>query len=245
MRALTDTAGSLTTLTTMRRQPTAVALIACVLTAAGCGSSAPKRAATSTPTTAAPTSAPGCKAVAAPKPKDEQHLAAPSVKLNPSKRYTATLQTNCGTITIALSVKRAPKTVASFVALARSGFYDGLTFHRIARAAGTDFVVQGGDPTGTGNGGPGYTITETPPRGARYTRGVVAMAKTEVEPAGTSGSQFFIVTASDSRLPPLYAILGHVTHGEQAVSRIAAAPADVQQFPTFPIVIKRATIKTS
>jgi cyclophilin family peptidyl-prolyl cis-trans isomerase len=217
---------------------------------AGCGSSSPKPAATATTaattaTTAPPTSAPGCKAVAAPQARSEPKLSRPRSKLAAGKSYSATLRTNCGTIVMALDVKRQPRTVASFVALARRGFFDGLTFHRIATTNGVDFVIQGGDPTGSGNGGPGYTITEKPPAGARYTRGVVAMAKTGVEPAGTSGSQFFIVTAADAQLPPDYAILGRVTSGEQTVSKIAAAPADASSFPIYPIVISKLTIKTS
>ena len=139
--------------------------------------------------------APRCQKVAAPAPKGEQHLSKPTTTLAAGKRYDVDLQTNCGTITIRLATGRAPKTSASFADLVKRGFYDGLTFHRIVH----DFVIQGGDPLGTGLGGPGYTVVEKPPGDLAYTTGVVAMAKTEADPPGASGSQFFIVTAPDAR----------------------------------------------
>src|ERR671938_355848 len=101
--------------------------------------------------------------------------------------------------------------------LGRSGFYDGLAFHRIV----PDFVIQGGDPAGNGSGGPGYTVVEPPPSSLKYTPGVVAMAKTQAEPAGASGSQFFVVTGSQAQvLTPDYALLGRVTGGMDVVSKI-------------------------
>ena len=136
-----------------------------------------------------------CKKVAAPEPKGAQHLSKPTATLPAGKRYDVDLQTNCGTITIRLATGRAPKTSASFANLVKRGFYDGLTFHRVVH----DFVIQGGDPLGTGQGGPGYTVVERPPPDTAYTTGVVAMAKTEADPSGTSGSQFFIVTAARRR----------------------------------------------
>jgi cyclophilin family peptidyl-prolyl cis-trans isomerase len=119
-----------------------------------------------------------------------------------------------------------------------------VTFHRIARSPdGGDFVVQGGDPTGTGQGGPGYSVTERPPEDAQYTRGVVAMAKTEIERPGTSGSQFFIVTAEDAGLPPDYAVLGRVVGGDEAVRRIAAVPSEEPLgTPQTPVVIRSIEI---
>jgi peptidyl-prolyl cis-trans isomerase B (cyclophilin B) len=142
-------------------------------------------------------------------------------------------------------VKDSPKTAGSFASLVKKGFYDDLTFHRIAQdpASHADFVIQGGDPLGNGQGGPGYSVTERPPGDAQYTRGVVAMAKTAVEPPGTSGSQFFIVTAEDAGLPPDYAIAGKVVKGESIVSRIAAVPADPQtEAPQAPVVIQSAKL---
>src|SRR5207244_2334132 len=91
-------------------------------------------------------------------------------------------------------------------------------FHRVV----PQFVIQGGDPLGNGTGGPGYEVVEPPPKGTVYRRGVVAMAKTAVQPPGASGSQFFVVTAAaDAGLPPVYAVLGRVTSGMEAVDRIA------------------------
>jgi peptidyl-prolyl cis-trans isomerase B (cyclophilin B) len=185
----------------------------------------------------------GCKAVKAPKPKGAQHLSPPTLTLDRRRTYTVVLQTNCGEIDIRLDVARAPKTAASVASLVKLGFYDGLTFHRIGKDAnGNDFVIQGGDPLGDGSGGPGYSIRERPPASLAYTRDVVAMAKTEIEPPGTSGSQFFIVTAQDAQLHADYALLGRVVKGDDVVSRIAAVPTRQGERPTSPIVISKATL---
>jgi peptidyl-prolyl cis-trans isomerase B (cyclophilin B) len=124
--------------------------------------------------------------------------------------------TSCGSFDIALATAQAPKTTNSFAFLADRGFYDDLTFNRIA----TGFVIQGGDPLGTGLGGPGYSVDEKPPENLAYTKGVVAMAKTEAEPPGRSGSQFFVVTGADAGLPPEYALVGTVSKGMDVVERI-------------------------
>ena len=125
----------------------------------------------------------------------------------------------------------------------REHYFDGLTFHRIAKPAGKDFVIQGGDPLLTGNGGPGYSVVEPPSTGTQYLRGAVAMAKTDNEPPGTSGSQFFIVTAKDSKLPPEYALLGRVIGSTKAVRRIARLTTDpISEMPLDPVVIKRARL---
>lgn len=150
----------------------------------------------------------------------------PKMTIDMSATYIATMATSCGTFKVELDPKIAPNTVNSIVFLAHQGFYDGSTFHRIAR----DFVIQGGDPTGSGSGGPGYTTVDTPPKGAAYPIGTVAMAKTGSEPAGTAGSQFFIVTSASAQaaLAPsgtgLYAIVGHVVSGMDVVSKIAQLP---------------------
>jgi len=153
------------------------------------------------------------------------------------------MQTSCGEIEIALDVKRAPKTSASFVYLARRGFFDGLAFHRIVRG----FVVQGGDPAGNGQGGPGYTVVEPPPAGTRYTRGTVAMAKTQSDPPGASGSQFYIVTGTDAGLPPDYAVLGKVLRGDAVLGAMDAVPTagPSNDTPTAAVVINRVTITES
>lgn len=182
-----------------------------------------------------------CMRTAAPTPKGSQHLPKPTAALDSAKHYVVELATNCGPIDIRLAVQAAPRTTASFAYLVKRGFYDDLTFHRVA----TGFVIQGGDPNGDGSGGPGYTLVERPPSGLRYTRGTVAMAKTESDPPGTSGSQFFIVTAPHVPLPPQYALVGEVIAGMRSVQAIARVPTDPPQdgAPTQPIVIERATLR--
>jgi peptidyl-prolyl cis-trans isomerase B (cyclophilin B) len=183
-----------------------------------------------------------CKEVAAPAPKDVKGLEAPKSRLDSSKTYTATVATNCGTFSIELNTEEAPRTTASFVALARDGFYDGLGFHRIAPG----FVIQGGDPNGDGTGGPGYKTRDVPPDDVVYSEGVVAMAKGGPEPAGTAGSQFFVVTAPDAGLPADYAVLGKVVRGMEVVKRIEAqaAPDTPQQGgpPKDPVVMDSVKI---
>lgn len=190
-----------------------------------------------------PTPAPaaGCQAVQAPEPKPDGELSRPSLKLDPAKRYVATVQTSCGAFDITLDAKRAPKTGGSFVSLARRGFFDDGIFHRIV----PNFVIQGGDPTGTGMGGPGYSVTEAPPGGLEYTPGVVAMAKTGAEAPGTSGSQFYVVTGADAAtLPPDYALLGKVSRGLEVVERIGAVPTEGEGQPVDPVVIRSVRIRT-
>jgi peptidyl-prolyl cis-trans isomerase B (cyclophilin B) len=216
----------------------ALALLTLCLGAAGCGGSG---AGHTTPTrqAAAAASSHGCRKVSRPAPKAET-AKRPRARLAPGKAFTVTLQTSCGAIGIRLATSRAPKTAASFASLVRQGFYDGLTFHRVVPG----FVIQGGDPRGDGQGGPGYQITEKPPARLRYTRGVVAMAKTQADPPGSSGSQFFIVTGPDAQLPPDYALVGTVTSGLDAVDRIGAVPAGPDEQPTTPVVIEKATLSS-
>jgi cyclophilin family peptidyl-prolyl cis-trans isomerase len=163
--------------------------------------------------------------------------------LNPSKKYVVGLSTNCGSIEIQLDVHSAPRTTSSFAYLVKRGFYDRLTFHRVAAG----FVIQGGDPNGDGSGGPGYSVVEPPPSGIHYTLGTVAMAKTGPDPAGASGSQFFIVTAQEAPLPAQYALVGNVVGGLAAVEAIAKLPTDPPQDgqPTKPVVISHATLSAS
>jgi cyclophilin family peptidyl-prolyl cis-trans isomerase len=237
----------------MSRPALASLAAALALVAAGCGksndstsSTASTSAATATSSTATSPAGGSSAACTPAKPKNKgpQHFAKPTALLPANKPATLVMQTNCGEVDIALDVKRARRTSSSVAYLVRKGFYDGLSFHRIAKLpTGGDFVIQGGDPTGTGNGGPGYSVREKPPTGLRYSRGVVAMAKTEIEPAGTSGSQFFIVTAEDAGLPADYALLGKVTKGDDVVSKIAAVPTDSTEHPTQPVVITKATIR--
>ncbi len=133
------------------------------------------------------------------------------------EKLTAVIDTSCGSFDIALDTRRAPRTTNSFAYLARHGVYDGLAFHGISPT-----LIQTGDPSGSGTGGPGYRVDERPPPNLAYTRGVVAMAKTTAEPPGRSGSQFFVVAGADAALPPVYALLGRVSSGFDVVKRIAA-----------------------
>jgi cyclophilin family peptidyl-prolyl cis-trans isomerase len=211
-------------------------LVACAaaLGLGGCGGSSDDSAATPAKT-AAPAGLPaGCKQVAQPQPKPGQKLPRPKLSLSPSKTYVAAITTSCGSFDITLDVKDSPKTSASFASLADKRFFDGTTFHRIVPG----FVIQGGDPKGDGSGGPGYKVVEAPPRHVRYTPGVVAMAKTQFEASGTSGSQFFVVTGTKYQFAPEYALLGSVSGGQATVDRIAAVHADPQSgAPVSPVVI--------
>ncbi len=185
---------------------------------------------------------PGCQGVEKPAPKKVK-LKRPKAITSPGS-VTAAVDTSCGQFQIALDPQRSPKTVASFTYLVRKGVYDGTAFHRIV----PDFVVQGGDPTGDGTGGPGYFVDEPPPPDTEYTRGTVAMAKSAAEPPGRSGSQFFVVVAADAGLPPDYAILGKVGKGMGVVERIAKL-GDPQSgdtgTPLAPVVIQRITLGPS
>jgi peptidyl-prolyl cis-trans isomerase B (cyclophilin B) len=150
---------------------------------------------------------------------DDSHLKPPPQTVNRGDHFVAVIETNCGRFEIRLDARRSPRVVNSFVYLARSGFYDGLLFYRVV----PNFVIQGGDPTNNGTGGPGYSVVEPPPPGFKYRRGTVAVAKTLVAPAGASGSTFFIVSGSDGRLlPDEYAEIGQVSTGLATVKRIGA-----------------------
>ncbi len=182
----------------------------------------------------------GCQEVQASPPK-RVDLKPPRRKVGRSQSLVATVDTSCGSFEIALDARDSPKTVSSFVHLAREGVYDDTTFHRIVPR----FVIQGGDPLGTGSGGPGYSVDEPPPGNVEYTRGTVAMAKAATEPPGRSGSQFFVVTAADAGLPPQYALLGKVSSGKDVVDRIARLgdPASGQTgTPLATVVIRKITV---
>jgi peptidyl-prolyl cis-trans isomerase B (cyclophilin B) len=141
-----------------------------------------------------------------------------------------------------LDVRQSPKTSASMYYLVERGFFDGLTFHRVAAG----FVIQGGDPLGNGSGGPGYTVVEAPPQGTKYVRGVVAMAKTQTDPRGASGSQFFVVTGPNASLPPDYAVAGKVVSGIGVVEKIGALPTTPPSdgTPTPAVVMSRVTVSS-
>ncbi len=142
----------------------------------------------------------------------KQWNSAPDMVIDPAKRYTATMSTSMGDLVIALDAVQAPKTVNNFVFLAREGYYDGVIFHRIIQG----FMCQGGDPTGTGRGGPGYKFGDELPRPGQYEVGSVAMANAG---PNTNGSQFFIVSGpSGVGLPPQYSLFGKVVKGLEIVA---------------------------
>jgi peptidyl-prolyl cis-trans isomerase B (cyclophilin B) len=219
------------------------ALLACVLALSACGGSKSRKEDESSSTPAPTTSetATGCESVEQP-PAKSVKLPKPKTQLAAGKTYVATVSTSCGDFQITLDAKRAPKTGGSFKYLADKGFFDGTTFHRIVPG----FVIQGGDPKGNGSGGPGYHIVEAPPKDLQYTKGVVAMAKTELDAAGTSGSQFFVVTGEDTQLPPEYALLGKLSGGQDVVDRIEATPTDSSTgAPVDPIVIRSVKVSAT
>jgi cyclophilin family peptidyl-prolyl cis-trans isomerase len=160
----------------------------------------------------------------------------PKMTIDPARDYTATLETSCGPIEVALDARRTPQTVNSFVFLVEEGFYDGLTFHRIANSID---VIQGGDPSGDGTGGPGYALKDELSGKERYTRGAVAMANSGPD---TAGSQFFIVTGPGAQqLPKDYTVFGSVTDGLGVASEIQGLPVNGET-PTQEIYIDEITI---
>ena len=221
----------------MRRPLTAIlACLVLVLAACGDEEEQPAASATATPEDTGGEQGSGCAPAEPPAPKDAR-FGKPRQRLDRAKVYVATVTTNCGAFEVTLDAERAPKTGGSFKFLADKGFYDGLGFHRVVPG----FVIQGGDPKGDGSGGPGYSIVEPPPAGLRYVKGVVAMAKTGIEKAGTSGSQFFVVTG-DAGLPPDYALVGEVSAGQEVVDRIGVIPTDAGEKPVEPVVIESVEV---
>lgn len=144
----------------------------------------------------------------------KQYPSAPELSIDLAKKYTATITTNHGVIEVALDAEHSPITVNNFVHLARDEFYSGVIFHRVVPG----FVIQGGDPTGTGRGGPGYRFRDELDGPGGYNRGTLAMANSG---PNTNGSQFFICLAT-VKLPHAYTIFGQVTSGMDAVDAIAA-----------------------
>src|ERR1044072_1609089 len=179
-----------------------------------------------------------CTQVEGPEPTKAASFGAPGQPGKEGEVLTAVVETSCGSFKIALDFRRAPKTVNSFVFLSEEGFYDGLTCHRVAPG----FVIQGGDPLGTGTGGPGYSVDEKPPANLAYTKGMVAMAKSSAEPPGRSGSQFFVVLSADAGLPPEYALVGRVDEGIEVVERIGALGTPAEQ-PQQTALIDKITIE--
>jgi len=153
--------------------------------------------------------------------------------IDPSKKYKATIDTSAGQMTAELFAAEAPKTVNNFVFLARDGFYDGVIFHRVIKG----FMIQGGDPTGTGSGGPGYKFRDEPVN-RKYSRGILGVANAG---PNTNGSQFFVMH-SDYNLPPNYTIFGKLTGGEDVLDAIATAATGRQDRPNEPVAINSISI---
>jgi len=222
-------------------KPTVLIALLALLVFAGCGDDDGEPAKSAAGGGAKAGSEQSCVKAKAPLPKPAGREQKPTSDLDAEKTYRVEFQTSCGTFTVTLDTEGAPNTTASFVRLASTGFYNGTIFHRIVPG----FVIQGGDPTGKGTGGPGYKTVDEPPADARYTRGVVAMAKTAAEAPGTAGSQFYVVTGADAGLPPEYAIVGEVTAGMDTVRRIEAlGDPNGSELPRRTVVIERATVIT-
>ncbi|MGH8915950.1 MAG: peptidylprolyl isomerase [Acidimicrobiia bacterium] len=167
----------------------------------------------------------------------KQYTTPPELTIDLDKGYTATLDTNHGQIVIELDPVRSPQTVNNFVFLARDGYYDGVIFHRVIE----NFMIQGGDPTGTGMGGPGYKFRDEIEGAGNYSRGTVAMANAG---PNTNGSQFFICH-TDTGLPHAYTIFGKVASGMETVDSIATISTDGSDRPHDQVVINKATIDES
>jgi cyclophilin family peptidyl-prolyl cis-trans isomerase len=149
-------------------------------------------------------------------PKTQRFDGPPPMVVDPAKRYTAEMVTSKGTMTIALDPIAAPKTVNNFVFLARYHYFEGITFHRVIPG----FVLQGGDPEGTGRGGPGYRFEDELPKPGRYEIGSLAMANAGPD---TNGSQFFVISGPDgAALPPSYSLFGKVVKGLEVIPAIEA-----------------------
>ena len=181
-------------------------------------------------------------------PKKQKFDAAPEMGIDPSKRYTATMETSMGTLVIALDPIAAPITVNNFVFLAAQHYYDGIIFHRIIR----NFMCQGGDPSGSGRGGPGYQFVDELPQPFKYLKGAVAMANAG---SNTNGSQFFICADDLIRkevdpitgkkrnfLEPLYSLFGQVVKGLDIVEMMQNVPTGPGDRPKDDVVIRSVTI---
>jgi cyclophilin family peptidyl-prolyl cis-trans isomerase len=213
-----------------------------LLATAGCGGDDASDEAEATTTEATETEgSTGCSKVEAPAPRKDGDEEEPSERLDPERTWTLTFDTSCGRFVVTLDTAGAPATTASLVALAEDRFFDNTLFHRVVPG----FVIQGGDPTQTGTGGPGYSTVDAPASDTTYVRGVVAMAKTAAEPPGTAGSQFFVVTGTNIGLPPEYAVVGRVTEGLDVALLIDAIGDPTTEQPLLPVVIESVTAASS
>jgi cyclophilin family peptidyl-prolyl cis-trans isomerase len=193
---------------------------------------------TLTPT---PTRDPSVTVTASPSVTQKSFPGGAEQVVDPAKQYTATIKTSKGDFTVRLFADKAPNTVNSFVFLAKQGYFDGISIHRVIR----DFVIQGGDPTGTGSGGPGYS-TKDEPNEIRNTRGTLSMAK--VSGASEFGSQFFVnlkdnVSLDYTQPGNKFYPFGEVTSGMDVVDAIGASPTGAGDKPNPPITITTVTIE--
>lgn len=169
-------------------------------------------------------------------PKQQRFAEPPEMGIDPQKRYTATMSTSLGEIVIALDPIAAPRTVNNFVFLALNHYYDGVIFHRIIK----NFMCQGGDPEGSGRGGPGYKFGDELPKANQYKVGSLAMANAG---PNTNGSQFFIVSGPDGcRLPPQYSLFGQVVKGLEVVETMQSVATGSGDRPKTDVVIHSVTV---
>ena len=166
----------------------------------------------------------------------KQYPSPPLMTIDTSANYTATIRTNQGPFTVDLFASQAPKTVNSFVFLAQDGFYDGVIFHRVI----PEFMIQGGDPTGTGFNGPGYRYEDEIDASLVFDgSGILAMANSG---PGTNGSQFFITVAATPQLNGIHTIFGRVTSGQDIVTGISLVGTDPNDRPVNPVIIQSIEI---
>ncbi len=219
------------------------ALLALVLTVplAACGSTSTGSGGSGEPAgqnggTASAAVSPQCPPAGGTQTRTTAFTSAPPMCIDPAKKYTATVTTDAGEFTIDLLADKAPKTVNNFVFLARNHYYDGVTFHRVIKG----FMAQGGDPEGTGTGGPGYEFDDELPQAGEYQVGSVAMANAG---PNTNGSQFFIITGDDGvQLPPQYSLFGQVSQGMQTVQAIEADGSESDGPPARTHTITSVTV---
>jgi len=167
-----------------------------------------------------------------------KQYSAPAMTIDPTKKYTAAIDTTEGVITVELDPTIAPQHVNSFVFLAREGFYNGVIFHRVIPG----FMIQGGDPTGTGTGGPGYRVKAEFNK-KKHTRGVISAARSS-DP-NSAGSQFFLMHADSPHLDGQYSAFGQAVSGLEVIDKIAKAPRDRNDRPNNPAKINSITITES
>ncbi len=187
---------------------------------------------------AAPKDPKECPATDGSAPQKREFKAEPPLCIDAKKSYVATVETSEGTMTFDLLANRSPRTVNSFVFLARQKYFDGLNFHRVVK----DFVLQGGDPKGNGSGGPGYSFVDELPKAGEYKVGSLAMANSG---PNTNGSQFFVISGPNGvTLPPSYAYFGQLQagKGEDVIKKIDALSPAQDGPPTKPVTITKVTI---